>query len=376
MVDGHGVPDFEDMDGDGTPNSEDSDIDGDGIRNHDDANPYHNANYERRQRYQAGFKYGLASNPPQQAFFSIPEEDAGQSLPFDLNGFPGTAKQVAGGWVLYDEHGNLIGLYVPVGNKNFPIGGKVYRNYSPEVGWFGTQAEPLRRLMVDIEDLMELMSGKYGRGPSYLTDAAGWDRYFLKHDDPDHPNAVPTDEEMENRLAGAGPLVTAMLTPVALELGLELGGAQIIGYAIGKRSKLLLKLDSGRVLAVPGARKLLDRLSGLNANILRRNLGLKRGDGLFAHHIVPSTHRRGQAARDLLESFGIGINDAVNGAPVPKEIHDLLHTKDAIDAVTDRLEGAIEGISDKAVAKASPWTSGLLSWLLGKTPETPLCSAY
>ncbi len=228
----------------------------------------------------------------------------------------------------------------------------MYRNYSPEVGWFGTGAEPLRRLMVDIEDLMELMSGKYGRGPSHPTDAAGWDRYFLRHDDPAHPNAVPSDEEMENRLAGAGPLVTAMLTRVALELGLELGGAQIIGYAVGKGSKLILKLDGGRVLAVPGARKLLDRLSGLNAKILRRNLGLERGNPLKAHHIVPSTHRSAQAARDLLDRFGIGINDAVNGAPVPKAIHDRQHTGDAIRAVTDRLEEAIDGIADKAVAKA------------------------
>ncbi len=67
---------------------------------------------------------------------------------------------------------------------------------------------------------------------------------------------------------------------------------------------------------------------------------------------MPSTHRGGQAARDLLEKFGIGINDAVNGVPVPKAIHDRQHTFAAIDTVTDRLKAAIRGVDDEAIAKA------------------------
>ncbi|MFN5529210.1 MAG: AHH domain-containing protein, partial [Planctomycetaceae bacterium] len=78
--------------------------------------------------------------------------------------------------------------------------------------------------------------------------------------------------------------------------------------------------------------------------------------GEDAHHIVQSTHPRAEAARKLLDKYQIDINDAVNGVGLrptgPKPAHHGhgLHSHDAIDRVTDRLNRAVDGVSD--------WTSG------------------
>ncbi len=329
---------------------QDYDIDGDGVRNRNDSDPWRNHGAERQQRAAAGWKYGIYPPVTQQAFFQVKDPLAPEStsLPSGLEGFTGTAKfnSSSGSWSLYDESGNYIGNYYPNGTKSH-IRDKVYR-YSSLVATSSNQ-----HLMVDIEDLLELFDGTFARGPSFPTDQDGWNAYFLQHHNPEDPGSVPTEEEMEHRLAGAGPAVVAMLTNVVIELGLELGGARIVGYAVGKGSKLLLKLENGTELLSPEARKHLDKLSSLNASILRKNLGLRKGDLRDAHHIVPSTHSRAQEARDLLDRFGIDINDAVNGAPVSKPIHGLQHNGPAIDKVTKRLEEAIDGIDDEVIAKAS-----------------------
>lgn len=55
-----------------------------------------------------------------------------------------------------------------------------------------------------------------------------------------------------------------------------------------------------------------------------------------AHHIVPSTHPRAQQARDILDRFGVDINNANNGVPLSLDIHyrSRLHSFDGIDRVT------------------------------------------
>jgi A nuclease family of the HNH/ENDO VII superfamily with conserved AHH len=93
-----------------------------------------------------------------------------------------------------------------------------------------------------------------------------------------------------------------------------------------------------------------------NAALLRKNLGdaLKKGED--AHHIVQSTHPRAEVARKLLDKYQIDINDAANGVGLkpsgPKPAHHGhgLHSHDAIDRVTDRLNRAVDGVSD--------WASG------------------
>lgn len=61
-----------------------------------------------------------------------------------------------------------------------------------------------------------------------------------------------------------------------------------------------------------------------NADILRANMGVGKTPGIQAHHIVPSTHSEAQKAREILESWGIDINQADNGVLLPKGIHDGL----------------------------------------------------
>ena len=93
-----------------------------------------------------------------------------------------------------------------------------------------------------------------------------------------------------------------------------------------------------------------------NAALLRRNLGHAISAGEDAHHIVPSTHARAAASRKLLDKYQIDINDAVNGiglkpsGPKPAHHGNGLHSYDAIDTVTKRLNDAVEGASD--------WASG------------------
>lgn len=84
-----------------------------------------------------------------------------------------------------------------------------------------------------------------------------------------------------------------------------------------------------------------------NARVLRGNMAANRRigrgvpkEGYAAHHIVPSTHAGAEEARKLLDKWGIGVNDGLNGVFVPPHIHARLHSKAYIDAVTEALKGA------------------------------------
>jgi hypothetical protein len=81
-----------------------------------------------------------------------------------------------------------------------------------------------------------------------------------------------------------------------------------------------------------------------NADRLRAGLEKKLGRPLTkseeVHHIVPSTHREAEAAREILDRFGIDINSADNGVVLTRSQHQGcgLHRKEAIDAVLLRLQ--------------------------------------
>ena len=61
-----------------------------------------------------------------------------------------------------------------------------------------------------------------------------------------------------------------------------------------------------------------------------------------AHHIVPSTHKYAKETRKLLwEKFGIDINSAANGVPLPGPLHDhLANSYGYMDKVHDWLSMA------------------------------------
>jgi A nuclease family of the HNH/ENDO VII superfamily with conserved AHH len=98
----------------------------------------------------------------------------------------------------------------------------------------------------------------------------------------------------------------------------------------------------------------LKALTSKNSAKLRDSLGDAIEKGQDAHHIVQSGDKRAAAARQLLDKYEIDINDAVNGIGLkptgtkPAHHGHGLHSDDAINAVTDRLNRAVDGVSDWA----------------------------
>jgi len=110
----------------------------------------------------------------------------------------------------------------------------------------------------------------------------------------------------------------------------------------------------------------LEELAGVNltsqhAKELRAAMKSAKGPlkvrfrpGQHAHHLVPSTHRLGQRARDVLERVGIHFNEAMNGLAIGGKRHARLHTKEAIESINLVMEEAEKrGIqASKGLAKA------------------------
>jgi hypothetical protein len=89
---------------------------------------------------------------------------------------------------------------------------------------------------------------------------------------------------------------------------------------------------------------------GKNADELRKNLeregrGPKAGES--PGHIVASGDRRASDARELLDKYGIDINDAANGIPVGTyRPHNLMHDNWWHNYVTDQLTGVANRMRD------------------------------
>ena len=112
-----------------------------------------------------------------------------------------------------------------------------------------------------------------------------------------------------------------------------------------------------RDLPANPTRTQLDWATSENAKRLRKNLGEQIEDGEDAHHIVQSTHRRAEEARKLLDKYQIDINSAENGIGLkptgdrPAHHGQGLHSFDGIDEVTRRLQLAVGGVNDFALAR-------------------------
>ncbi|MBK9258447.1 MAG: AHH domain-containing protein [Polyangiaceae bacterium] len=88
-----------------------------------------------------------------------------------------------------------------------------------------------------------------------------------------------------------------------------------------------------------------------SARALGRNMkraGMKRLAGEFAHHIVAHGADKAKDALKILQKFGIGVDDAVNGVylpghskspnPLGKAVHSKVHTDAYYDAVNNLLK--------------------------------------
>ncbi len=81
--------------------------------------------------------------------------------------------------------------------------------------------------------------------------------------------------------------------------------------------------------------------TGTNSDRLYKNMGSpKRLDGYQAHHIVPSFSGRPAAvkARQILEEFGVDINNAGNGVMIPGNVNGSLNKPAYEEAILDALE--------------------------------------
>ena len=76
--------------------------------------------------------------------------------------------------------------------------------------------------------------------------------------------------------------------------------------------------------------------------VTEKKLGRKLTSSEEVHHIVPSTHREAEPARQLFDEYGIDINSVDNGVVLTRSQHvgHGLHTDKAIRAVYDRLRQA------------------------------------
>jgi len=74
--------------------------------------------------------------------------------------------------------------------------------------------------------------------------------------------------------------------------------------------------------------------------------GFKRADGDEAHHIVPVGDKRAAPAQAVLERMGIDINDADNGAFLPRDIHQGTFGQDYIDTINEEITAAEPGGPD------------------------------
>lgn len=89
--------------------------------------------------------------------------------------------------------------------------------------------------------------------------------------------------------------------------------------------------------------------------MLREGRVFQQGDA--AAHIVASTGSKGhwQAAassRELLEKYGININDAANGIPLGHPVpHNITHTRAFHEMVNKRLNSVVQSLPNAGAKK-------------------------
>jgi hypothetical protein len=93
----------------------------------------------------------------------------------------------------------------------------------------------------------------------------------------------------------------------------------------------------------PLASRALPAVTRASSRALGRALesaGHVRPPGSVAHHIVAGGAKKAGEAQAALEKFGIGINDAANGAFLPSGVHVRIHTNAYYETVNSALRQA------------------------------------
>jgi hypothetical protein len=121
---------------------------------------------------------------------------------------------------------------------------------------------------------------------------------------------------------------------------------------------------SGAIILARGVAGLLGKVRASSKALGRamEAAGVLRPVASAAHHIVAGTAPAAERARAVLERFGIGINDAVNGVFLPATraspnaagaaVHSMLHTDEYYQTVNQMLLGATTRAEAEAVLDA------------------------
>ena len=65
-----------------------------------------------------------------------------------------------------------------------------------------------------------------------------------------------------------------------------------------------------------------------------------KGDHPEYHHVVPQYHSLAQEARNIMEKYGISINDPLNFVVLPQKYHSSIHTDDYLNYVNKKIVNA------------------------------------
>jgi hypothetical protein len=145
-------------------------------------------------------------------------------------------------------------------------------------------------------------------------------------------------------LSGIGALVG--VPTVELSIALAGHGALVLTHVgISEQVDPLPRLyfsASGGSTDKPSSSKLANNME---------NAGRTRPPNSDAHHIVAGTDKRAGEARAVLRREGIGINDADNGAWLPRQFHQKVHKPEYFTKVNDMLVQAKAGTVREVLRK-------------------------
>ena len=134
------------------------------------------------------------------------------------------------------------------------------------------------------------------------------------------------------------------------------------GLSKAQRRALYIELAAMTSTDAMRARILGAAATGANSRALRAAL-LGAGEKAVgdAHHIVPSTHRLAEEARQILLAAGVDINVVANGVFLSEALHAGLHTTEYMEKITELLRGQSRAgvLSQLARIKAALRSGGL-----------------
>lgn len=153
-------------------------------------------------------------------------------------------------------------------------------------------------------------------------------------------------------MAGAGPTCCTDCSPDdKLRISsYQQGTRRVLFRRVGNQIVFYGENEASEIVRSFRGRRSRWSQSAADTQVLARNLGILEVSGRHAHHLVLGDINTAAAdqARDLLRRYQIDINSAVNGVSLTENHHlrTGLHRHRTVELVNQRLQAAIEGITD------------------------------